>query len=91
MTNYCQLLSNSFDRKLSKNDKFLTNKTKIYLFCYSFIFFLKLKLNFQLIVFISHVILLGNYLNETKKNDTALKKMKMSPICNMSQSDFLQF
>ena len=32
----------------------------------SFIIFMKLRLNFQLIVFVSHVILLEN-LNETKK------------------------
>ena len=36
---------------------------------------MKLRLNFQLIVFISHIILSENVLNETK-NDTAQKKMK---------------
>ena len=34
-------------RKLSKNDNFVTNKTKICLFCYSFIFSMKLGLNFH--------------------------------------------
>ena len=30
-------------RNLSKNDKFLKNRIKICLFCYSFIFFYKIK------------------------------------------------
>ena len=72
-------------RKLSKNDKFVTNKTKICLFCYSFIILMKLRLNFQLIVFISHIILSENVLNETK-NDTAQKKMKKPHIGNMPQN-----
>ena len=54
-------------RKLSKNDKFLTNKTKICLLSYGFIFFMKLRLNYQMIVFISHVTLSENLLNEAKK------------------------
>ena len=44
-------------RKLSKNDKFVTNKTKTCLFCHSFVFFMKLRQNTQIVVFISHVIL----------------------------------
>ena len=44
-------------RKLSKNDKFVTNKTKTCLFCHSFVFFMKLRQNIQIVVFISHVIL----------------------------------
>ena len=47
-------------RKLSKDDKVLTNKLKFVYFV-SFIFFMKLRL------FISHVILSENLLNETKK------------------------
>ena len=50
-------------RKLSKKDKFITNERKICLSCYNFIFFMKLRL----IVFVSHVILSENLLNETKK------------------------
>ena len=44
-------------RNPSKNDKFVTNETKSCLFYYSFINFMKLSLNFHLIVFISHVTL----------------------------------
>ena len=48
-----------------KNYEFVTSKTKICLFYLSFIFFMKLILNFQLIIFISQVILSEN-LNEKK-------------------------
>ena len=51
----------------------------------SFIFFIKLILNFWLIVFISQVILSENLLNK-KKNDAAQKKIKKSHIVNMPQS-----
>ena len=38
-------------RKLSKNDKFVTNKTKFVYFLTVLSFFMKLRLNVQLIVF----------------------------------------
>ena len=60
-------MSQKTTRKLSKNNKFVTNETKICLFYYSFIISQKLSLTFQLIVFISHVILSENLLNKTKK------------------------
>ena len=47
---------------------------------------MKLRLNFLLIGFISHVIL-----SETLLNETAQKKLKKSHIGNMPQSHFLQF
>ena len=46
-----------------KNDKFVRSKIKICLF----ILFMKLVLNFRLIVFISQVILSENLLNKKKK------------------------
>ena len=54
-------------RKLSKNDQFVTNKTKFVYFLTVLSFFMKLRLNFQFTVFISHVLLSENLLNETKK------------------------
>ena len=45
---------------------------------------MKLRLNFQMKVFISHLILSENLLNDTK-NYTAKKKMKKSHIGNMPQ------
>ena len=51
-------------RKLSKNGKFVTNKTKICLFCHCFIFFMRLRLGFQLVVVI-YDILSENLLNGT--------------------------
>ena len=56
-------------RKLSKNDKFVTGKTKICLF-HVLSFFVKLILNFQLIVFISQVILSENLNNKKKWSNT---------------------
>ena len=50
-------------KKLSKNDKFVTNKTKLCLFCYSSILFMKLRLKFPLLIFISHVIHSENLVN----------------------------
>ena len=57
-----------FQKKLEsyQKNKSGTNKTKICLFCNSFIFFKKLKLNFHIIMFIFHVILSENLKNETK-------------------------
>ena len=66
-----------------KNDKFVTSKSKICLFI-SFIFFMKLILNFRLIVVISQVILSEN-LPSKKKNDAAQKKIKKSHIARMPQ------
>ena len=61
-------------------------QVKQFLFYFiSFIFFIKLILNFWLIVFISQVILSENLLNK-KKNDAAQKKIKKSHIVNMPQS-----
>ena len=50
-------------RKLPKNDKFVTIKTKLCLFCYSSILFMKLRLKFPLLIFISHVIHSEDLLN----------------------------
>ena len=61
-------------------------QVKQFLFYFiSFIFFIKLILNFWLINFISQVILSENLLNK-KKNDAAQKKIKKSHIVNMPQS-----
>ena len=61
-------------------------QVKQFLFYFiSFIFFIKLILNFWLIVFISQVILSENLLNK-KKNDAAQKKIKKSHIAKMPQS-----
>ena len=46
---------------------------------------MKSILNFQLIIFISQVILSENLLNK-KKNDSTHKKLKKSHIGNMPQS-----
>ena len=51
----------------SKNDKFITNKTKNFYFVIVLPFFMKLRPNFQLIVFISHVIYSENLLDESTK------------------------
>ena len=48
-------------RNLSKNDKFVTNKTRIYYFVTVLSFF-----NFHLIVLLPHAIISENYLNGTK-------------------------
>ena len=56
-------------RKLSKNNRFVTNKTKFVYFLTVLSFFMKLRLNFQFIVFISHVLLSEN-LFKRLKNDT---------------------
>ena len=65
-----------------KNDKFVTSKTKT---CYfiSFIFFMKLILNFWLIVFISQVILSENLLNKKKMmQHRKRKKSHIEPKCH---------
>ena len=62
-------LTNNKDRVFWSEITLVANKRRIYFvyFVYDiFIFFLKLRLIFQLIVFISHVVFLEN-LNETKK------------------------
>ena len=51
----------------SKNYKFITNKTKKFYFVIVLPFFMKLRPNFQLIVFISHVIYSENLLDESTK------------------------
>ena len=51
----------------SKNDKFITNKTKNFYFVIVLPFFMKLRPNFQLIVFIYHVIYSENLLDESTK------------------------
>ena len=58
-----------FQKKLEsyQKNKSVTNKTKICLFCNSFIFFKKLKLNFHMIIFIFRVTLPENLRNKTKK------------------------
>ena len=68
-----------------KKYKFVTNKTEICLFCYSFIFFMKLRLNFQMMFFF--LVLSFQKTSWIRlKNDTTQKKMKKSHIGNMSQS-----
>ena len=64
-------------QKTIKKDKFVTNERKISLSCYSFILFMKLRL----IVFVSHIILSENLLNETKKNDTEQKFRTCFELC----------
>ena len=51
----------------SKNNKFITNKTKNFYFVIVLPFFMKLRPNFQLIVFIYHVIYSENLLDESTK------------------------
>ena len=59
-----------------KNDKFVTNKIK-FVYCFTIVsFFMKLRLNFQLAVSISHVILSEN-LNETKKKRVNTKILNL--------------
>ena len=72
-------------RKLSKNDKFVTNKI-IFLILLVLPVFMKVRLNFQLMVFIGHVIHSEKPLNESKKWYSTEKD-----IGNMPQSDFVQF
>ena len=64
--NELDVLSENIPGKLGryqKNDKFVTSKTKICFFCHSFIFFMRLRLGFQLAVFI--YLILSENLNET--------------------------
>ena len=67
-------------RKLSKNDKFVTNKTKTCLFCHSFVFFMKLRQNTQIVVFISHVILSETWVSRKKIKWYSTKKRWKSHI-----------
>ena len=53
-------------RKLSKNYNFVTSKTKFVYFLTVVSFFMKLRLNVQLIVFFSRALLSENLFNETK-------------------------
>ena len=71
------------NRKLLKKDKFVTNERKISLSWYSFILFMKLRL----IVFVSHIILSENLLNETKK---MIQNRNFELVLNFA-CDFEQF
>ena len=62
------------------------NKTKFVYFVI-FIFFIKLRLKFQLIVFISHVIFIEN-LNETKN---MIQHRNFELLLNFFQKDLLSF
>ena len=55
------------------------------LFCHNFIFFMRLRLGSQLVVFI-YVVLSDNQIDWDYKFDTADKKMKKSHTGNMPQS-----